>query len=139
MIAQREVNSMAERVQAMETLERIGVARAEFDSARERAHHLELEHAEIMKLADGWLSAEGRLRVLASLSLPERLRLKRVLLAKRSDAYRLMCAEPVSTKLQFREARRELLVISEVGDRTPAISEEPSASQASRASSCVCC
>ena len=55
-----------------------------------------------------WLRCEGQLRVLASLQDPERLRLKRVLLGKRSDAYRRMCAEPVDTKLQYKAATREV-------------------------------
>lgn len=88
--------------------ERLGVAKADVQKVQLRSELLQREHDELHGHCVAWLRCEGQLRVLASLQDPERLRLKRVLLGKRSDAYRRMCAEPVDTKLQYKAATREV-------------------------------
>ena len=43
----------------------------------------------------------------------ERLRLKRILYGKRTDAYRRMCSTPIDAKSVFKTARRELQMVEE--------------------------
>jgi hypothetical protein len=72
--------------------ERLTVARHEALRLQAKVDLLEREHRELERLCLEWVQAEGAIRVLVSLQDPERLRLKRVLLGKRSDAYRRRCA-----------------------------------------------
>ena len=92
---------------------RVGEVTAKHRALKESLKALEEALTEGESLANAWVQQEGRLRVLATLQAPERLRLNRILLGKRSDAYRKMCAEPVDTKLKFKAARRELTVVQE--------------------------
>ena len=100
---------------------RAAQAEKELDETRERAADLDLALHETRVVARAWVLAEGRLRVLTSLQSPERGRLNRILLGKRSEAYRKMCAEPVDTKLKYKAATRELSVVSEAESLAEAI------------------
>ena len=71
---------------------RLTVARQEALRLQAKVDLLEREHRQLERLCLEWIQAEGAIRVLVSLQDPERLRLKRVLLGKRSDAYRRRCA-----------------------------------------------
>ena len=73
-----------------------------------QAHYLEVD-----RLVTEWLTQEGKLRLLASCQTTERKNLKRILMGKRSDAYRRMCSTPIDAKLVFRTAKRELSLVEE--------------------------
>lgn len=54
------------------------------------------EHlSKVESLVTLWLETEGQLRLVASAQAAERAWLKRYLLCKRADAYRLMCSTPI--------------------------------------------
>lgn len=109
--ARAAVVAFGKACHGMESIERYQAAQQELENSHCRTALLEVEHTELSRHVDSWLECEGALRVIASLMQPQRLRLKRMLLGKRSDAYRRMCAEPVDTKLQFKAATRELAVV----------------------------